>query len=198
MAEAPFDLIRSRVVIETRLSIFLMCSQRDRSRRIFFCAGFTTSPWILAGFPHRSFRESAGRRSDSRKSGPLHLRNIRKFWRERRTRSGGVWRVYYSLLWHLGGSQTDIASLRAEAIGWQDRTVSYGRQKTGSNAQIHFGELVEAVLRTLPKEGPLFPMLSKWDEAWRAKAFIRRCKRVGVNGVSLHSYRYAWVYLRLA
>jgi integrase len=29
-------------------------------------------------------------------------------------------------------------------------------------------------------------------ETDRAKAFIRRCALVGVNGVSLHCYRYAW------
>src|SRR4030095_9321472 len=97
-----------------------------------------------------------------------------------------------TLLWHLGGSQTDIASLKADDIDWIDRTLSYGRQKTRSNAQIHFGETVAAVLRSRPKDGPLFPMLIKWHESWRAKAFIRRCKLAGVRGVSLHSYRYAW------
>ncbi len=31
-----------------------------------------------------------------------------------------------------------------------------------------------------------------WKESDRGKAFIRRCKLVGVSGVSLHSYRHAW------
>jgi hypothetical protein len=34
-------------------------------------------------------------------------------------------------------------------------------------------------------------MLAPWPETDRAKAFIRRCRRVGVQGVCLHSYRYA-------
>jgi len=37
-----------------------------------------------------------------------------------------------------------------------------------------------AILKALPKSGPLFPM----------KAFIRRRTRIGVQGVTLHSYRY--------
>jgi hypothetical protein len=39
-------------------------------------------------------------------------------------------RAYYQLLWHLGGSQTDIAELTAEDIDWKDRTISYHRRKT--------------------------------------------------------------------
>lgn len=34
--------------------------------------------------------------------------------------------AYYSLLWHLGGAQTDIAMLKAEDVDWQRRTIAYG------------------------------------------------------------------------
>jgi len=102
------------------------------------------------------------------------------------------WRAYYQLLWHLGGSQSDIAALRGEDIDWDARTISYSRMKSKTPAIVRFGETVAAILKTLAAEGPLFPMLSGWPETDRAKAFTRRCRLVGVTGVSLHSYRYAW------
>jgi integrase len=37
------------------------------------------------------------------------------------------WKSYYGLLWQLGGSQSDIASLKAEDIDWAAQTLSYGR-----------------------------------------------------------------------
>src|ERR1019366_5683351 len=41
-------------------------------------------------------------------------------------------------------------------------------------------------------EGFLLPRMAGMKESDRAKAFTRRCGLVGVSGVSLHSYRYAW------
>lgn len=40
--------------------------------------------------------------------------------------------------------------------------------------------------------GPLFPKLSQSKEEWRASEFNRRCKILRIEGISLHSYRYAW------
>jgi hypothetical protein len=59
-------------------------------------------------------------------------------------------RRFYELCWHLGGSQTDIANLKAEDIDWPNQTIAYARQKTGSLAMIHFGPDIEDVLRRLP------------------------------------------------
>ncbi len=72
------------------------------------------------------------------------------------------------------------------------RTVSYARMKTGTQARIHFGDTVAAILHSRPTSGHLFPLVANWKESDRAKAFIRRCRLVGVSGVCLHSYRYAW------
>ena len=101
-------------------------------------------------------------------------------------------RDYYELLWHLGGSQTDMASLRAEDIDWANQTISYARMKTGSQAMIRFGDAVASILQARPATGYLFSQIVQWKESDRAKAFIRRLRLVGVSGVSLHSYRYAW------
>ena len=100
--------------------------------------------------------------------------------------------AYYELLWHLGGSQSDIANLCAENVNWEDRTIAYFRMKTGSRVMFHFGDSVEEILKTLPKLGPMFPRIIKSREADRATYFKRRCKLRGVSGVTLHSYRYAW------
>lgn len=102
------------------------------------------------------------------------------------------WRAFYELLWHVGGAQTDVAQLEAEDVDWVRRMISFTRQKTGSVVQLHFGEQVAALLRTLPVNGPLLPHIGAMKEGDRAKAFIRRCKLTGVTGVSLHCYRYAW------
>jgi hypothetical protein len=42
------------------------------------------------------------------------------------------WRAYYKLLWHIGGSQTDVANLRAEDIDWEMKVIGFNRMKTGS------------------------------------------------------------------
>jgi integrase len=101
-------------------------------------------------------------------------------------------RAYYQLLWHLGGSQTDIAELTAEDIDWKDRTVSYRRRKTGVPVIISFGAEAAAVLESLPKARQLLPRVARLRENHRAKMFIKRLRTVDVTGVSLHSYRYAW------
>jgi integrase len=101
-------------------------------------------------------------------------------------------RAYYQLLWHLGGSQTDMAELTGEDVDWKDRTISYRRGKTNVPVVITFGAEVAALLESLPKNGPLFPRMARIQENHRAKMFIKRLKTVGITGISLHSYRYAW------
>ena len=92
----------------------------------------------------------------------------------------------------MGGSQTDIATLTADDIDWNDRTIAYRRHKTGVTSLISFGETVAAILETLPQSGYLFPALARIHERHRSKLFIKRLATVGISGVSLHSYRYAW------
>jgi integrase len=58
--------------------------------------------------------------------------------------------------------------------------------------QIRFGREVEAILSTLPTIGPLFPSLVNVRPGDRATEFKQRCDGLGIRGISLHSYRYAW------
>jgi integrase len=48
------------------------------------------------------------------------------------------------------------------------------------------------ILRDLPGNGPLFPYLRTVRAGDRATEFHQRCVGLGIQGVSLHSYRYAW------
>lgn len=103
------------------------------------------------------------------------------------------WKLFLEFLWETGAAQGDAAAMTAEQnIDWPTRTITYFRMKTGSRAQITIGKALEGVLNQLPTTGVLFPKLSAFESNDRAIRFAYRCKRAGVSGVSLHSYRYAW------
>jgi len=48
------------------------------------------------------------------------------------------------------------------------------------------------VLNVLPSSGDLFSNIKRTSAKDRSAEFRRRCRLVGIRGVSLHSYRYAW------
>jgi hypothetical protein len=108
-------------------------------------------------------------------------------------------RAFYQLCWHLGGSQTDIATLTAEDIDWRDHTVCYDRKKLRAKAGpairpalIRFGDECARVLKSLPAAGPLFPSLRRVKSKDRANEFRQRCQGLKIFGISLHYCRYAW------
>lgn len=105
-------------------------------------------------------------------------------------------KAFYQLAWHLGASQSDLAHLQAEDVDWQARIICFVRMKTRWRGQqppqIRFGREVEEILATRPKSGPLFPYLQTVRAGDRATEFKQRCVGLGIHGVSLHSYRYAW------
>ncbi len=106
------------------------------------------------------------------------------------------WRLYLQLLWFTGASQTDGANLTSKNLDWINRVLSYGRAKLDGRslppACLVIGKGLEAVLRQLPKTGPLFPRITLMDDRSRACFFWKLCKRLKIEGVSLHSYRYSW------
>jgi integrase len=101
-------------------------------------------------------------------------------------------KAFYEVCWHVGGSQSDVARLHAENIDWQNRTITFNRIKTHQRTQVTFGLELENILRSRPSSGPLFPYLARVRAADRATEFRQRCKGLGIEGVSLHSYRYSW------
>ncbi len=189
MRENPFDVIRHLKLIETQPDHFLrMFSIGTVSTNIFLrrLHNFALDmDWLAKAiiprkqWPKIEFKE---------KRGITHEEHEKILAGERNSE----WRAYYSLLWHLGGSQSDVANLRAEDVDWEMKVISFNRMKTGSVVQLHFGAILANLLNDLPGEGFILPRIARMKESDRAKAFSRRRDLVGVSGVSLHSYRYAW------
>jgi integrase len=187
--DKALDDIRNRIIIETQAENLFQAlkagtvSTNVHLRKLHnFCLAMGWLPWPL--IPKRLWPEIQFRpkRAITREEHQLIVERERNSER----------RDFYELCWHLGGSQSDIASLDAEHIDWKSGVVGYARKKTGSLAFIHFGIEIETVLRRLPKSGPLFPYLSRVRAGDRATEFKQRCVGLGIQGISLHSYRYAW------
>ena len=75
-----------------------------------------------------------------------------------------------------------------------DRSSSarFRRSQTGVPVLVHLGSEALNLFKGLPGEGPLFPYLASVRANDRATEFKSRCRQLGIVGVTLHSYRYAW------
>lgn len=187
--EKALDLIRSRVIIETQAEHLLAVlkvgtvSTNVHLRKLHnFCLNMSWLPWPIIPklqWPAIKFGEKRAITAEE------HFKILAKEPNPER-------HAFYELCWYLGGSQTDVVSLVAEDIDWEQHTLAYSRRKSSSPAIIHFGEDFERVLRSLPSSGPFFPAFSQLSAGHRATEFARACHRAGVVGVTLHSYRYAW------
>jgi integrase len=154
-----------------------------------FCVGMNWLPWPI--LPSKLWPRIKYRKKRSIK----HEEHLKIIGREKNPER----KAFYELCWHLGGSQSDVASLDAEDIDWGDFTICYERRKLASLDEtdvkpplIKFGKRCAAVLKSLPQCGPLFPNLRKVKAKDRANEFRQRCQGLGIKGVSLHSYRYSW------
>ena len=187
--DKAFDSIRNRVVLETNAEQFLRVLEAGTVstnvflRRIHNLAmDMNWLPWPVTPkkqWPPVRFGQRRSITADE------HQRIIARETKPER-------KAFYQLAWHLGASQTDVALLEAKNIDWEKCVVSYARKKTGELAFVHFGDEVAEILRGLPQSGPLFPYLRKVRACDRATEFKQRCLGLGITGVSLHSYRYAW------
>ena len=106
-------------------------------------------------------------------------------------------KLYYEMLWETGGAQTDIASLYADQIDLENETIRFRRRKlagkeSGGESLLRIGPSLKKLLLQLPTEGYLFPNVHAWNSNTRSSEFCRRCRMLGIEGRSLHSYRYAW------
>lgn len=187
--DKAFNLIRRQVIMETKGEHLLTTIQSGTvSTNVFlrklhnFCLDMNWLPWPLIAkrqWPVIRFKEKRAITLAEHQAILAREKNPER-------------KAYYQMAWHSGASQTDLAFLQADDIDWENRTIGYLRRKTKSVAQMHFGNEVEAVLRTLPLNGPLFPYLRTVREADRSTEFKQRCMGLGITGVTLHSYRYAW------
>lgn len=105
-------------------------------------------------------------------------------------------KAFFEMLWETGGSQGDIAKLENEDIKKATRVISFDRLKTRNlqlkPASLKYGDSVAELLTKLPQSGRLFPYLATVRSSDRATEFHQRCEGLGIEGVTLHSYRYAW------
>ncbi len=187
--DKAFDSIRYLPILETRPEHFLRVLEAGKVstnvylRRIHnFALDMTWLPWpVLAKkrWPAVEFKEKRGITLAE------HLAIVARETNPER-------RAFYKLAWHLGASQSDLAFLEAENVDWENHVISYKRMKTGTVAIMRFDEDMAQILRDLPGEGPLFPYLRTVRAGDRATEFHQRCVGLGITGVSLHSYRYAW------
>ena len=187
--DEAFDLLRHRKLIETSAEHFLdVLNKGSVSTNVYlrrahnFAIGMHWLPWPVLPKLHSPPAKYKDKRAITFEE---HQKIINR-------EHNPATRAYFQLLWHLGGSQTDVAMLRAEDVDWDDRTIAYQRCKTGVTSLISFGDEVAAILNQLPASGQLFPALARIHERHRSKLFIKRLATVGISGVSLHSYRYAW------
>src|SRR5208283_5024241 len=187
--DSTFDSLRQLAILETRAEHFLQVlkqgsvSTNNYLRRFHnFAVDMGWLPWPV--MPKRQWPA-------------IHYKEKRAVTREEhelilsRERNPEM-HAFLWCCWHIGGSQSDVAHLKAEDIDWRIQVVSFFRAKTGTAQIIHFGNALAEVLRDLPGQGLLFPRLAGMDEKHRAALFQRACRLVGVTGISLHSYRYAW------
>lgn len=187
--EKALDGIRHRVIMETRAEHLLAClkagtvSTNLHLRMLHnFCLSMSWLPWPLIPkrqWPALRFKEKRAITAEE------HARIVAREQNPER-------KAFYEMAWHLGASQSDLASLNAENIDWEQRVISFARMKTGSIALLRFGEEAASVLHRLPATGPLFPYMRSVRSGDRATEFKQRCEGLGIKGVTLHSYRYAW------
>lgn len=183
------DLLRHRVVLETTADVFLAVldvgtvSTNVFLRRIHNLAmDMSWLPWPI--IPKKQWPPV--------RFGPKRAITLEEHLKILAREPNPERKAFYELSWHLGASQTDIALLEAKNIDWAQQVVSYARKKTGELAFVHFGDEVAEVLRRLPQSGPLFPYMRRVRAGDRATEFKQRCRGLGITGISLHSYRYAW------
>lgn len=187
--DRAFDSIQDLPVLETRAEHFLRVLERGcvstniYLRRIHnFALDMSWLPWPVLPkkrWPEIRFQEKRAITLDEHRAIVARETNSER-------------KAFYLLAWHLGASQSDIALLEADNIDWSQRTVSFRRKKTGTGVHLRFDDEAAELLRSLPAEGPLFPYLRTVRPGDRATEFKQRCIGLGIKGVTLHSYRYAW------
>jgi hypothetical protein len=97
---------------------------------------------------------------------------------------------YYQFLYLTGAAQSDGANMLASNINWRTKELVFHRQKTKERCAIAIAGALETLLRSLPKEGHLFPNMAAKTQNRRSQDFRMVRIALGLEGISLHSYRY--------
>jgi len=103
------------------------------------------------------------------------------------------WKIYLEILWETGAAQADAAEFRIEFL--KGDIIEYHRMKTGQRAALRASEQLLQQLKAAAggrEKGYFLPAIQQLGSKDRASIFRRACNRLGIIGVTLHSYRYAW------
>ena len=192
MRDAALDVLRDKPIIETNAADLLAalrsgtrCTNHYLRRLHNLALGLGWLNWPLLApklWPKIEWRRKRGITEEEHQRIALSECNAER-------------RLYYELLRETGGSQSDVVKLTSDNLDWSNRILWFHRAKLKADAEparITIGPRLEAVLRQLPQQGPLFPYWSQTTPNDRAAEFRRRCRILKIQGVSLHSYRYAW------
>lgn len=189
MRDEAFDTIRNLPILETHAEHFLkvlrsgtVCTNVYLRRIHNFALDMDWLPKIILPkkqWPRICFKDKRAITLDEHQAIIAREKNVER-------------RAFYEMAWRLGAAQSDLADLKAEDVDWEQRVISFFRKKTKSVAMLHFGGEVERILQDLPSSGLLFPYLSRVRAGDRATEFKQRCIGLKIQGVTLHSYRYAW------
>lgn len=189
----PMQYLKSKKLIETTSEDFLHAMEIGTNSTIGFLKTLHNDAmdlgWLLKPvLPSKKWPvpRSKKRRAITREEHERILQTFRSH----------EWKSYLRMLWLTGASQTDAARLAAENVDWPNRVLSYHRAKLSGRglppACLQIGTELESLLNELPSTGPMFPYLRTLDDRARSCFFWKRCKKLQIKGISLHSYRYAW------
>jgi integrase len=189
MKSKDFDPIRCLALIQTKPTDFLAILEDcrvsvihylRRLHNLAFGLGWIPAPVLYPKqWPVPKYGEKRGIKAEEQAKILASEKNVERG-------------LYYRLLWEIGASQSDGAALSHKNVDWLSGKLRYNRMKNGKLAQVAIGQNLKALLKLLPQSGPFFPKISRSSDNARASEFSRRCRLCGVEGVTLHSYRYAW------
>jgi integrase len=187
--DEAYDAIKNRVAVETKAEEFFQVMKSGTVSTSVFLRRLHNHArdmgWLLRDiipkkmWPDVKFREKDPITANEHKRIVEREQNLEK-------------KAYYEICWLVGGSQTDMAELKAEDIDWGTNTLTYFRHKNGSKSQMQIGPELASLLRSLPSSGFLFPKIAIGRESDRAAEFKHRCTGFGITGKTLHCYRYSW------
>lgn len=195
----PFDLIRRQKVIETTSADFLRVLERGGTSTNMFLRKVHNFALELDWLPKRILSRRVWPKVVHHKKRAItreeHEAIIKREPNDER-------RLYYELLWETGASQTDAANLTVACVHWREGVVVIHRRKIERHepvpARVVIGQRLASILRQLPTEGDLFPYLRTVRCGDRATEFAQRCRGLGIQGITLHCYRYAWAQRAMA
>jgi integrase len=194
MQSEPFKPLRKIRLVETDSQMFFEVLHHKK-------AGTSTNNWLRRLHNHALDLGWLLTPIMARKAWPVMQHKIsyaitaEEHQRIIETESNSERRLYYEMLWHTGGSQSDVVNLTWDAIDPEEGILTYWRSKRrpeSEPAHIKIGQYLQAVLDQLPQPGAFFPTLRRIESKHRSTEFRRRCRILGIKNKTLKSYRNAW------